>query len=317
MNAFEEMIQPLCDCGLRSVDIETIQVNTGLKCNQQCGHCYLGASPERTEMMDWATMAMILDAAERADCKLIDVTGGAPELNPHLRRFIEAARDRGLDVQVRTNLTVLLEPDLETMPEFYRGHEVKLVASLPCYTAQNVSKQRGEGVFAKSIEVIRRLNAMGYGSGPALQLNLVYNPGGPVLPPEQSALEAEYRRELGGRYGLVFTHLLTITNLPLGRFLADLRRQGRQDEYTRTLREAFNAKTLDGLMCRHQISVRWDGALHDCDFNLALGLSVDHGAPNHISKFDPDVLKTRRIVADVHCFGCTAGAGSSCAGALV
>jgi len=219
-------------------------------------------------------------------------------------------------VQVRTNLTVLLEPGMETLPEWLREHQVQLVASLPCYLEQNVRAQRGERTYEKSIEAIKRLNALGYGSDPRLPLNLVYNPGGPFLPPEQSTLEADYRRELGSRFDITFSHLLTITNVPIGRFRAELRRQNQEQEYLQLLRAAFNPLTVEGLMCRHQISVGWDGTLFDCDFNLALGYAVDHGAPDHIRSFDPDALKTRRIVTGEHCFSCTAGHGSSCGGAL-
>jgi radical SAM/Cys-rich protein len=317
MNAFEKQIEAIIGEGLYSVGIETFQVNLGFRCNQRCRHCHVAASPGRNEMMEWPTMRAVLDAVASVGCRLVDLTGGSPELNPHFRRFAEALRGEGLRVQVRTNLTVLLEPGMETTPEWFREHEVQLVASLPCYLEENVCAQRGVGVYEKSIEVLRRLNALGYGSDSRLQLNLVYNPGGPFLPPEQSALEADYRRELGTRFGITFSHLLTITNIPIGRFRADLERQNREREYLLLLRQAFNPVTLDGLMCRHQISIGWDGTLYDCDFNLALGCAVNHGAPDHIGRFDPSRLRARRIVTGEHCFGCTAGSGSSCGGSLV
>ena len=238
-------------------------------------------------------------------------------MNPHLRRFIEALRDQGHSVQVRTNLTILLEPGMETMPEFFRDHQVHLVASLPCYLEDNVRAQRGAGVYEKSIQAIRRLNALGYGIDPDLPLDLVYNPVGPSLPPDQSKLEADYRCKLGERFGITFAKLFTITNMPIGRFFDDLRRQDRHTKYMRVLQDSFNPQTLDGLMCRHQVDIDWDGTIYDCDFNLALGMPVDHGAPANIKDFDPALLINRKIVTDNHCFGCTAGHGSSCGGALV
>jgi radical SAM/Cys-rich protein len=248
---------------------------------------------------------------------LVDLTGGAPELNPHFCRFVEHLRSDGFAVQVRTNLTVLLEPGMEDLPEFFRSRDVQLVASLPCYTEENVRAQRGPGVYEQSVAALRRLNALGYGAEERRILNLVYNPGGAFLPGPQADLEADYRRELDARFGIRFTHLLTITNMPLGRFRDALRRDGQEKEYGELLRAAFNPKTLDGLMCRRQLSVGWDGTLYDCDFNLALRCPVDHGAPSHLRQFDPDALARRRIVTGDHCYGCTAGSGSSCAGALV
>ncbi len=317
MNEFEKRITEATDTGLHSVDIETIQVNVGLKCNQACVHCHVESSPLRTEMMDWPTMELIIEAARRVRARLVDITGGAPELNPHLRRFIATLREHGHTVQVRTNLTVLLLPEQETMPEFFRDHQVHLVASLPCYLEENVRRQRGNGVYEKSIEAIKRLNALGYGQDPALPLNLVYNPIGPFLPPDQAKLEADYRRELWDRFGIVFTRLLTITNMPIGRFQDDLARQGKDQKYLNLLKQSFNPQTIEGLMCRHQINIDWDGRLYDCDFNLALKLPVDHGVPNHIKDFDLAALARRKVVTGIHCFGCTAGRGSSCGGALV
>jgi radical SAM/Cys-rich protein len=267
--------------------------------------------------MEWDTMALVLEAAGSMRSPLIDLTGGSPEFNPHFRRFVKSLRQAGHPVQVRTNLTVLLEPGMEEMPQFFRDQEVQLVASLPCYLEENVCMQRGEGVYGKSIAAIRRLNALGYGVRPDLPLLLVYNPGGPFLPPDQSSLETDYRKQLGERFDLFFTRLLTIANMPIGRFLAVLRRQEQEKNYLELLRESFNPQTLDGLMCRHQISIAWDGTLYDCDFNYALSLPVNHGAPDHIRHFNPANLLVRRIVTGDHCFGCTAGAGSSCGGALL
>jgi radical SAM/Cys-rich protein len=261
-------------------------------------------------------MERILEVAREIRPALLDITGGAPELHPEIQRFIMALRREGIPVQLRTNLTVLLEPGLEELPAFFRENLVQLVASLPCYLAENVEAQRGTGVYEKSVEALRRLNAVGYGHKEHLALNLVYNPGGPSLPAPQTELEASYGRELESRFGVRFTRLLTITNMPIGRFGAQLRRESRIREYMDLLRSSFNPATVDGVMCRRQISVGWDGKLYDCDFNLALGMPVNHGAPDHIREFSPKALTCRRIVTGEHCFGCTAGAGSSCAGIL-
>jgi radical SAM/Cys-rich protein len=317
MNHFEKKIAGITGGGLHSQKIEIFQVNLGLQCNQQCLHCHLEASPRRKEMMEWPTMELVLKAAKISSCQLVDLTGGAPEIHPHFRRFVEALRQEGHTVQVRTNLTVLDEQGMEDMPEFFKKHQVQLVASLPCYLEENVSAQRGKGVYEKSISAIKRLNGMGYGLESDLPLNLVYNPGGPFLPPSQSALEKDYRRELGSHFGITFNHLLTIANMPLGRFRAELSRRNQEQIYLQLLRKSFNPETLGGLMCRHQISIGWDGTLYDCDFNLALGLAVNHGAPDHINSFRLSDLSLRRIVTGEHCFGCTAGSGSSCAGSLV
>jgi radical SAM/Cys-rich protein len=317
MNEFEKRIADITGHGLRSLTIETLQVNLGLRCNQQCNHCHLEASPNRTEIMEWLTMELVLEAARISPCRLVDLTGGAPELNPHFRRFVTALRREGHAVQVRTNLTVLLEPGMETLTELFQDLRIRLVASMPCYLEENVRAQRGDGVYHKSIAAIRRLNDLGYGLESDLPLNLVYNPGGPFLPPPQPALEQDYRRELEARFGITFTDLLTITNMPLGRFHNDLERQNLKHAYLELLRQSFNSQTLGGLMCRHQLSVRWDGTLYDCDFNLALDLPVNHGSPNHIKSFTPTGVMRRRIVTGEHCFACTAGQGSSCRGALV
>lgn len=297
--------------------IDTIQVNIGLRCNLECAHCHLASSPKRREMMTWETMEMVVWAAERACCGLVDVTGGAPELHPYFRGFVSALRGRGRRVQVRTNLTVLLEPATEGTMEFLRHWGVELVASLPCYRRENVDVQRGEAVYERSIEALRRLNRLGYGMDPELPLTLVYNPNGFFLPPDQAGLEADYRRELEAAWGISFTRLVTLANMPIGRLKSQLRAEGREAAYLRMLRDAFNPSTVAHLMCRHQVSVGWDGTLYDCDFNLALGRPVTGYVPQHVAGFDPSLLVGREIVTGDHCFGCTAGAGSSCAGALV
>ena len=317
MNDFDKRVRESTGGNLESAGISTVQVNVGLKCNQQCVHCHVAASPKRKEVMSWDIMELIIGVVKQAKCRLVDITGGAPELNPDFCRFVETIDGLDIPVKVRTNLTVLLTPGMETMPRFYRDHRVQLVASLPCYLEENVDRQRGAGVYEKSVQAIRLLNEIGYGREEGLLLSLVYNPVGPHLPPNQTALEADYRRELKARYDIEFTNLITITNMPIGRYIGDLRKQNKLDDYLRLLKESFNPATIDGLMCRHQINVDWEGNIYDCDFNLALNMCVDHGAPTHIRDFDPAAHAKRRIVTDNHCFGCTAGCGSSCGGAIV
>ncbi len=314
---FDERVEADHGEALRARTIDTIQVNIGLVCDLACRHCHVESSPKRTEQMDWPTMLLVLQAAKRSKARTLDITGGAPEMNPNLRRFVSIARFMDLQTIVRTNLTIMLRDGYSEMPAFYRDQRVHLIASLPCYLPENVDRQRGARVYEKSVEVIQRLNAEGYGIQPDLSLDLVYNPLGPSLPPEQSQLERDYRHELERRFGIRFTRLYTITNMPIGRFLRDLRRDGQDEDYLRLLRESFNPETVEGLMCRNQIHVSWDGTLHDCDFNYALGISTDHGAPRHIRDFDPAALVRRRIATGSHCFGCTAGHGSSCNGAVV
>lgn len=263
------------------------------------------------------TMQLVLDAVARAGATTLDITGGAPEMNPHFRQFVRTARQDGLHVIVRTNLTIMLREGYRDLPAFYRDHRVHLVASLPCYLEDNVDRQRGRHAYEDGIAVLRELNAVGYGADAELPLDLVYNPLGPSLPPEQPRLEADYRRELHERFGIVFTRLLTITNMPIGRFLHDLRRDGREDAYWQRLAQAYNPATLEHLMCREQIHVSWDGTLHDCDFNYALGMKTDDPSPQHIRDFDVEQLRCRRIRTARHCLGCTAGSGSSCRGTLV
>jgi radical SAM/Cys-rich protein len=317
MNRFDEQVVAARGGPLRARGIDLIQANITLRCNQACAHCHLKAGPERREEMSWAVMERIVAVAERLGAPFVDITGGAPELHPELRRFISALRGVGCPVQIRTNLTALDRPGMEVMPDFLAALGVRLVASLPCYLEENVRAQRGPGAYEKSVSVIRRLNEAGYGVRPELALDLVYNPGGAFLPPDQEALEADYRRELGARHGIRFSRLRTIANMPLGRFREALRREGGEEQYLHVLTDGFNEETIDGLMCLRQISVGWDGTIYDCDFNLALGLPVEEGASRNIVEFDLASLAERRIVTGDHCFGCAAGAGSSCAGALV
>lgn len=316
LNDFDRLVEESTGAPLHAERIRIIQVNIGLVCNLACEHCHVASSPRRTEEMNWETMEHILRVAGEVDAELIDITGGAPEMNPHFDRFVEVARAKGFPVQVRTNLTILLEPGYEGEAAFMAAQKVKLVASLPCYLEENVDRQRGEGVYQGSIEAIRRLNALGYALDPALPLDLVYNPIAPCLPPNQKALESDYRRELRGRFGIEFTNLITITNMAIGRYLSHLKKENKAEEYRALLRENFNGETVAPLMCRHQIDIDWDGNIYDCDFNLALRMPVNHGLPANIRDFDA-VLHGRRIVTGEHCFGCTAGCGSSCGGALV
>jgi radical SAM/Cys-rich protein len=302
---------------VHALTLDTIQVNLGLRCNLACRHCHVESSPARTERMEWETMKQVLVAAARCGAHRLDLTGGAPEMNPHFERFVTAARKQGLEVIVRTNLTILLDEGYRHLPDFYAHQRVHLIASLPCYLEENVNRQRGSHVYEKSVETIRRLNALGYGTAPDLALDLVYNPIGPVLPPAEKGLESDYRRELGARFDIRFTRLLTLTNMPVGRFWLELHQKKQEAAYHELLEQAFNSATLAGLMCRHQISVRWDGTLHDCDFNLAMRIPLTKGAPAHIRDFDVEALRTRQIAVGKHCFGCTAGCGSSCGGTLV
>jgi len=315
-NEFDLRVRSESNRPLDARSLETVQINIGLTCDLACRHCHVESSPHRTEQMTWATMEAVMALAAGCGARTIDITGGAPEMNPHFRRFVTRVCEGGFDVKVRTNLTIMLHEGFTDMPAFYRDHAVHLVASLPCYLPENVNRQRGVQVYERSVEVIQRLNRLGFGIEPALPLDLVYNPQGPSLPPEQAGLERDYRRELERRFGIRFTELYAITNMPIGRFLHDLRRDGQDESYHRLLRDSFNSKTLDGLMCRHQIHVSWDGTLHDCDFNYALGMPIGSDRALNVRDVDIEHLKRRTIVTGSHCFGCTAGYGSSCGGAL-
>lgn len=322
-NAFDRAVEAATGSPLRAADIRTFQVNVGLRCNLACHHCHVESGPKRTEEMSWETMRLVLDAARLACAETIDITGGAPEMNPNFRRFVMAAKDQGHEVIVRTNLTIALEPGYEDLPEFFAAQGVHLIASLPCYLEVNVDKQRGRHVYAESIEVIRRLNAIGFGINARLPLDLVYNPGGPSLPPPQDALESDYRRELDKQFGLRFTRLYTITNMPIGRFQHDLERADKGAAYKQKLLDAFNPATVEPLMCRHQVHVSHDGTLSDCDFNYALKLPVNRDeptSPRHVRDLllagAIEGVSRRSIATGEHCFACTAGCGSSCGGAL-
>lgn len=314
-SAFNACVSRASGKPLAGLSIATVQVNIGLRCNLACHHCHVESSPKRREQMDWSTMRMVLEAAGRAGASTLDITGGAPEMHPQFEVFVDTALDQGLNVMVRTNLTIMLSSGYEHLPELFASKGIHLVASLPCYLEKNVDAQRGKHVYRDSVEVIQRLNQQGYGLDDDKQLDLVYNPGGPSLPPSQQELEEAYRRELLAAFGIRFNRLYTITNVPIGRFLHDLQRDGQAVPYARMLRKAYNPQTLEGLMCRHQLHVGWDGRLYDCDFNYAIRLGTS-GPIRHIRDFEPESFMRRQITTGDHCFACTAGCGSSCGGAL-
>lgn len=266
--------------------------------------------------MRWEVMEAILRVVRRSSYDLVDITGGAPELNPNFRRFILALSETKALLQVRTNLVALIEDESNQLMELLRDKRVNLVASLPCYLEENVDFQRGVSTYKRSIQAIRKLNELGYGTGSHLKLNLVYNPKSAFLPGDQTDLERIYKRELLERYDIVFDHLFVITNMPIGRFGRELKRNGEEAGYFDLLRNAFNPSTLENVMCRYQVCVDWDGKIYDCDFNIALRLPIEVEASNHISAFDKEALAHRKITTGLHCFGCTAGAGSSCAGSI-
>jgi radical SAM/Cys-rich protein len=302
---------------LRRAALSELQVNVGRLCNQACGHCHVDAGPKRTEIMAWKTMQRIVAWAAGAAIRKVDITGGAPELNPSFRRLVEAFVALGVNITSRCNLTVLLEPGQEDLAAWYAARHVRLVCSLPCYSRKNVDAQRGNGVFDKSIRALQLLNRHGYGNATDLLLDLVYNPGGATLPPPQAQLEQDYRRRLSEDFGIRFNNLLALTNLPINRFAHFLDRTGQRQAYQRLLVENFNAHTVPGLMCRHLLSVDWRGHVYDCDFNQMLDLPLGGGRQRYLWEIDAEGLRNRAIGVGAHCFGCTAGNGSSCGGALV
>ncbi len=301
---------------LRRDRLRELQVNVGRLCNQACNHCHVDAGPKRTEIMTWATMEKILDWTRDAGVTAVDITGGAPEVNPHFRRFVDGFLALGAQVTSRCNLTVLLEPGQEELASWYARRKIRLACSLPCYTRKNVDAQRGDGVFDKSIEALKRLNAAGYGHDESLVLDLVYNPGGVSLPGMQEKLQADYKQRLGGDFGIVFSRLMTIANMPINRFAHYLERTGQHETYMQTLEQSFNPATVPGLMCRHLISVDWRGRVYDCDFNQMLDLPLADEPHRCLWDIEISELPGKPIAVDSHCLGCTAGAGSSCGGAL-
>ena len=299
--------------------VQTLQVNLGYRCNQTCVHCHVNAGPNRTEMMDEENIVAVIDVLRAQPIELLDLTGGAPELSPYFRFLVTEARALGVRVMDRCNLTILSEPGHEDLAAFLANNQVEITASMPCYSADNVDKQRGDGVFDRSIAGLQALNALGYGQpGTGLTLNLVYNPQGPVLPPPQTALEADYKRELHKHFGIVFNQLFAITNMPIQRFGSTLVSKGQFADYMNTLKQAHQDANLSTVMCRSLVSVDWQGYLYDCDFNQMLGmhLGIEGKDRLHLRDLVTLGLEGRSIKVANHCYGCTAGQGSSCGGAL-
>lgn len=324
MHATLPLLQQTTFPALRRRALQTLQVNLGYVCNQRCQHCHVNASPDRTETMDAETIDTVIEVLRARQIKTLDLTGGAPELNAHFRRLVVAARSLGVTVIDRCNLTILFEPNQESLAEFLADQGVTIVASLPCYSLKNVDEQRGKGTFDKSIKALQRFNELGYGKGGALELSLVYNPLGPSLPPAQAALEADYKRLLGEQFGITFDHLYTLANMPIQRFGSMLISKGQFTGYMKLLRDNHQDANLESVMCRDTVSVDYNGALYDCDFNQMLGLPAAVPAALSAKRarlhvrdlIDTDLEQQPIRIAD-HCYGCTAGQGSSCGGALV
>ncbi|MFB6257505.1 MAG: arsenosugar biosynthesis radical SAM (seleno)protein ArsS [Flavobacteriales bacterium] len=315
---FEDKLRASGLYPLRAKGVEILQINLGYKCDLTCEHCHVDAGPDRKEVMDAETVRQCIRALDRSHVTSVDLTGGAPEMNPGFVELVKAASSRGMETIVRSNLTILVaNKKYREYPAFFRDHGATVVASLPCYTADNTDKQRGEGVFDRSIEALQKLNEVGYGkAGTGLELDLVFNPGGPALPPDQEALEQEYKKRLAEDHGIVFNKLFTITNLPISRFLEYLVAAGKFETYMETLVNAYNPAAAEGVMCRNTLSVDHRGYLFDCDFNQMLDIPVNASAPQHISEFEEADLADREIRTGPHCFGCTAGAGSTCQGSI-
>jgi radical SAM/Cys-rich protein len=316
---FSEKIRQL-SAPLTRRGVDALQVNLGRYCNLACIHCHVESGPTGTEMMSRETVDAVLAFLARSSIPALDLTGGAPELHPDFDYLVESARAIGRHVMDRCNLTVIFEPGKNYLPEFFKRHQVELICSLPCYSEENVDRQRGKGTFELSIRALQRLNELGYGQPDSdLLLNLVYNPVGPHLPPPQEQLEQEYRQKLSAEFGIVFNHLFCLTNMPITRYAKHLRLRNEYDRYKDLLEKNFNAATLDHLMCRNLISIGWDGSVYDCDFNqmLDLALTDTAGQNLNVASLTLETVATRRITVDDHCYACTAGAGSSCGGALI
>lgn len=299
--------------------INTLQVNVGKMCNQTCKHCHVDAGPDRKEIMTRETMQQCLNALAKTDIAAVDLTGGAPEMNPDFRWFVQEISKLGRKIIVRCNLTIIVaNKKYNDLPLFFKEHDVEVVSSLPYFTSAKTDAQRGDGVFNDSLKALKMLNEVGYGmEGSGLKLNLVYNPSGAFLPPPQAGLQADFKRELKHRFGIGFNELFAITNLPISRFLDYLMVSGNYDAYMEKLVNSFNPQAAQNVMCRSMISVGWDGYLYDCDFNQMLNLKLNNGLSNHISDFDAYKLLDREIIINQHCYGCTAGAGSSCGGEII
>jgi len=311
-NTFSRKVAAVAARPLQVVSLETLQVNLGYKCNMSCRHCHINAGPHRREMMSLDNIDRVLHIVDENPIKTLDLTGGAPELHPYFRYIVGMARAFRKKVQVRCNLTIILEQGMEFLPSFYREQKVELIASLPSFSRNGVERMRGPEVFDKCIEALRILNGQGFGRpGSGLLLHLVHNPNGAFLPPAQKSLEKRYKEILYNKYGVSFNNLFTFTNMPIGRFRDFLNRSGNHEAYMAKLRGAFNPATLEGIMCRHMLNVAWDGGLHDCDFNQVAGCGVAAGYPADLRDFDYARLLARPLVFKEHCFGCTAGQGST------
>jgi len=313
---FDEKYELVGEGPLKATEIETLQINLGKMCNQVCKHCHVDAGPDRKEIMTKETMRYCLNVLEKHNILTVDLTGGAPEMNPHFKWFVDEIKKLDRHIIVRSNLTILQESGFQDYSEFMANHKAEIVSSLPYYKKSFTDRQRGDGVFDKSIAAMKKLNALGYGKEQTgLTFNLVYNPVGAFLPPSQEELEKDYKRELYDHFGLVFNNLLTITNMPISRFLDYLIQSGNYESYMHKLVDSFNPSAASGVMCKFIVSVSWDGQLYECDFNQMLELNMNHGTPSHIKDFNSSLIKNRQIVTGQHCYGCTAGAGSSCGGA--
>lgn len=317
--AFEEKMNEAGLFPLKPTGIEIFQINMGYMCNMTCKHCHVDAGPDRRETMTRETLQHCLNALKKSDIQTVDLTGGAPEMNPHFRWFVKEVSALNKDIIVRSNLTILTTaPKYRTLPEFFAQHGVEVTCSLPFYNKSRTDRQRGEGTYDSSIEALQKLNEVGYGmEGSGLELNLVYNPVGAFLPGDQEAMEKEFKKQLRRKHGIEFNHLFTITNLPISRFLEFLLNSDNLDDYMERLVNAFNPAAAKGVMCRNTISIGWDGRLYDCDFNQMLEIPTHGKAPRHIRDWNEQKLNNREIMLNQHCYGCTAGAGSSCGGSTV
>ncbi len=315
--AFKDKLNTVGLHPLKPTNIEILQINLGKLCNQTCEHCHVDAGPNRKEVMSKSILEKCLVVAKNPNIKTIDLTGGAPEMNPNFRWFVTELSKLGKKIIVRSNLTILTYKNYLDLPRFFKDNQVIVISSMPCYTKENVDKQRGNGVFERSIQALISLNELGYGKeGTDLELDLVYNPLGANLPGNQASLELDYKRELKTLFNIEFNNLYTITNLPINRFLDFLQKEGKYEDYMELLIASFNPEAAKNVMCRNTLSVGWDGKLFDCDFNQMLELPTFEKTPKNIANFNYEVLAKRKIVVGQHCYGCTAGAGSSCQGSL-
>ena len=319
LETFQSKLDTIGLFPLSPTKIDVFQVNLGKMCNQVCKHCHVDAGPDRKEIMTRQTMQLCLDALDQSNISTVDLTGGAPEMNPDFRWFVEQLSKRGMHIIVRCNLTIILaNKKYNDLPDFFKKHKVEVVSSLPHFSAKRTDAQRGDGVFEKSIQALQMLNYVGYGKeDSSLKLNLVFNPSGAFLPGDQSSLEAEFKRRLKSGFDIDFNELYAITNLPISRFLDYLIQTENYESYMQELIDAFNPSAAAGVMCRNTVSIGWDGYLYDCDFNQMLDLKLTNDAPEHIKDWDVKKLARREIIINQHCFGCTAGAGSSCGGSTV